>query len=283
MSGYIYITTNNINGKRYIGKAWNNKNKNYIGSGILLVKAVKKYGRENFKKEILEDNIYCKKELIKKEIYYIEKYNAYNSDLFYNLTIGGDGGETVKDKSIYKTKQFREKCSISAIKRSKNPEYLKKLSSTLKGRKISEKTKIKLKDFHKNQHNDNLKIKVKQLNDNKEIVNIFNSMIEATRYFNKSSGNSSEITKACRTGRKAWGFYWEYVNKENNINFIKKNKSIYKGVYWNTYNQKWFAIITVDKKSRYLGGFLIEENAALKYNEYIISNNIDRKINIISK
>jgi hypothetical protein len=47
--GYIYITTNKLNGKRYIGqhqsKDWDYK---YFGSGIYLKRAIKKYGLENF-------------------------------------------------------------------------------------------------------------------------------------------------------------------------------------------------------------------------------------------
>jgi hypothetical protein len=53
--GYIYITTNLINNKKYIGQ---HKSKsfdlNYLGSGKLIVEAIKKYGKDNFKTEVIE-------------------------------------------------------------------------------------------------------------------------------------------------------------------------------------------------------------------------------------
>lgn len=51
MYGFIYITTNHINVKRYIGQRKYDKNekwKTYLGSGIILTRAIEKYGKENF-------------------------------------------------------------------------------------------------------------------------------------------------------------------------------------------------------------------------------------------
>jgi len=89
----IYETINKINGKRYIGKDKNN-DPNYIGSGRVLQKAIKKYGKENFIKNILE---YCstEKELNEREVYWIEITNAQKSSVYYNIAPGGNGGDNI--------------------------------------------------------------------------------------------------------------------------------------------------------------------------------------------
>ena len=107
MYGFIYITTNHINGKKYIGqKRYDNENrwKSYLGSGIHLKRAIDKYGSENFSKYIIE-NCDTKEYLDEREKYWIEYYNAVESDEFYNIASGGDGGDT---KAGYSEEQFRQ-------------------------------------------------------------------------------------------------------------------------------------------------------------------------------
>lgn len=84
---YSYKITNNINNKQYIGvHRTNNLDDGYMGSGVLLKKAQRKYGIENFSKEIL------KYYLSETEMYNDEKNLIENFKPEYNLHEGGSGG-----------------------------------------------------------------------------------------------------------------------------------------------------------------------------------------------
>ena len=87
----IYKTTNKINGKMYIGcHKTQTPNDDYIGSGTILKRAVKKYGIENFQKEILF--IFdTAEEMFAKEAEIVDKL-FLESEKTYNITYGGNGG-----------------------------------------------------------------------------------------------------------------------------------------------------------------------------------------------
>lgn len=90
--GFIYLTTNLVNEKKYIGqrKITNHygDDDNYLGSGVLITKAIAKYGRENFHRDILE-YVFTMEEMDDREKYYIYLYNAVEDDNFYNISSGG--------------------------------------------------------------------------------------------------------------------------------------------------------------------------------------------------
>ena len=97
----IYKTTNTINGKIYIGQDKNN-NSSYYGSGKILQKAIKKYGKEKFVKEILE---HCTDEshMNEREIYWIEYYNSRDGIIGYNISEGGKEGDRKIGQDIAKS------------------------------------------------------------------------------------------------------------------------------------------------------------------------------------
>ncbi len=84
----IYRITNLINGKFYIGKhQTKDLNDGYMGSGRLLKQAVKKYGLDNFHKEILHVV------QTEKEMDILEKILVVpDQEINYNLCEGGKGG-----------------------------------------------------------------------------------------------------------------------------------------------------------------------------------------------
>jgi len=94
MYGYIYETTNKVNGKKYLGLHKHDigeVDENYLGSGVLLAKAIKKYGWDNFDCRIVS---VCetKEDLSNKEVYWIDVTNAVEDKNYYNLNKGGYGG-----------------------------------------------------------------------------------------------------------------------------------------------------------------------------------------------
>ena len=109
MYGFVYETTNNINGMKYIGqKIYDKKGnwKTYLGSGIHLKRAVDKYGKENFSRKILEECI-SKEILDEKEIYWIKSFDAVNSNNYYNIASGGDGGNTIQGFSTERLDELK--------------------------------------------------------------------------------------------------------------------------------------------------------------------------------
>lgn len=126
----IYKTTNLITGKYYIGAhETDNLNDNYLGSGSVLKKALKKYGRENFKREIL-------KECNSREEMYSEEQSIikihYKEDNCYNVKHGGVGGWDyvnsngllVGENNPMKRADIKTKCGLSISKtKTKSKKY----------------------------------------------------------------------------------------------------------------------------------------------------------------
>lgn len=129
--GYVYITTNNINGKKYIGKRSSPEfDNNYFGSGKLIKRAIKKYGKENFSCNVLR---WCQTEdeLNQYEKFYIAKFDAQKSNMFYNISSGGDWGDVTKGMSKEEYEEWKRK--ISPIGRHHSEETKAKMSAARKG------------------------------------------------------------------------------------------------------------------------------------------------------
>lgn len=88
---YIYRITNLINGKTYIGQhMYKSVNDDYFGSGKHLIRSIKRYGRENFRKDILVSRIPDRKHADIAEQNYIKKERSQGKGE-YNILDGGEG------------------------------------------------------------------------------------------------------------------------------------------------------------------------------------------------
>ena len=138
----IYKTTNLINGKIYVGKDYHN-NPEYLGSGVIIKRAVKKYGKTNFKKEIIET---CTEENIdEKEKYWIKSLNATDREVGYNRSPGGIVTVYGKDHPMYGAHlaEIARKRLSAALSGKNHPNY---------GKHLSEKTRMLISKANTGKH-----------------------------------------------------------------------------------------------------------------------------------
>ena len=134
----IYRYTNRINGKSYIGKSTNieqrknghlRKTKN--GDTAYFHNALRKYGEQNFDFEILE--LCQESELDERERYYIEHFNTTMPN-WYNMTVGGDGGNMFDVRTAEQQEETRRKMSESHKGLKHTAEEKEKISLAKKGK-----------------------------------------------------------------------------------------------------------------------------------------------------
>jgi group I intron endonuclease len=130
MKYIIYKTTNKLDGKYYIGcHSTNNINDGYLGSGKHLTRAIKKYGRENFKFEILHivtsqiEMFNLERQLVNEEL--------VKDPMTYNLKIGGSGGNpgiVGAFKGKKHSEETKEKIRFAALHQITTDQKRQKLS-----------------------------------------------------------------------------------------------------------------------------------------------------------
>ena len=220
----IYKTTNAINGKIYVGQD-KNDNPNYYGSGKLLQKAIKKYGKENFKKEILE---ICENEshLNDREVFWIKKLKSTDKHIGYNISDGSKEGDRKIGHEIVKNGIYnhwvKKYGKVEADKRRENK--IKKLKSI--GKEGSDLTKkgryiIWLKKYGKveaDKRHEEWRLKISQFQQYK----LENGW--------KHSDDAREKISKARLGKKTSEETKEKLRKPKPEGFSEKISQIKKGI-----------------------------------------------------
>jgi len=217
----VYIHTNKINGKKYIGQTGQDPERRWRnGKGYTKKKhehffyAIKKYGWDNFSHEIIEGNLSSSK-ADNLEIYLINKYKTTERELGYNYSLGGKAS---KQKFTDKTKKI---ISEKAKERYHSRPDLQEIAK----RPMSEESRKKLSDSRKKL---NLK---KRIIKRCEICGTEFEVVPSKLLVScpKESCKKEVILRAAKTARNQNEFRKEIRNnkiKEKILNWSKENRDL---------------------------------------------------------
>lgn len=187
MYHFVYKITNILNKKFYIGKhSTENLDDGYMGSGVVIRNAIKKYGKENFTKEIIK--------------FFDSDQTAYEFE--YEITEGIE-----KDKNSYNQRR-------GGVGIQKGTVMSEETKEKMRNKVITQKTKDKISDGHK-------KI-IYQYSLKGEFLNKYNSANDAAEFVGKK--DATHITRTARGIQyTAFKFIWSYVNDDITIKNVIKN------------------------------------------------------------
>jgi len=220
----IYVFTNLSNGMKYVGQSINPKErykqhlKDSKKDNLLFHNAIKKYGIEGFKFEVIEENILLS-DIDNREKFWIKEFNSKKPN-GYNLTDGGEAtfGYHHNAESKLKMSNARK----GKFTHYQTEETRKKISEGNKGRIQTDKAKLsflakmtgrKLSDEHKRKISDALKGRVFSEEHNKKI--------SITRE-NMSQEQKNKMYRQSVETKKKNGFI--YGQHFMNLSDIKKNE-----------------------------------------------------------
>lgn len=198
------------NGKVYIGITKKKPKDRWAnGAGYatqFFGKAIRKYGWENIKHEIIADGL-TEEEARKKEVEQIALCDSNNPEHGYNCTEGGEG--------IYGyrfAEEERKRMSERAFSLWRNPEkreillkHLADISAKNKGRKIPREIVEKRAQ--------SLSMQVDQYDKSGLFIQTHKSLMDAARYLGKDC--NSAIVACCKGKKKSYcGYIWKYHGEE---------------------------------------------------------------------
>lgn len=281
MIGYIYIITNTITGKQYVGQTIQTIETRFQGhissakcntDKTYLHNSMNKYGHENFKvKEITHIDCISKDILSQKlnelEIYYIKKYNTLVPG-GYNLTKGGtEGAELYKrkiDEYDLNGNFIQTHNSIIEASEYAGSNYNTAIFKCCAGKCTYAFQKIWR--YHGDPLNKykvpeitiaqriNKKAIVSQYSKDGKLIATYNSIVDTTSFFEKEI-NLSHISECCK-GKlyTAYGYVWRYgddsfdkYNSNHDKRFSGCQKFDLQGNLLGTYSSIKEACISIDK------------------------------------
>ena len=230
--GNIYIVTCLINNKIYIGQTRNELYDRWAGHKhdaqrreyhTAFSKAIKKYGSDNFKMELLEkievdteDELNNK--LNEREIYYISKYHSLTHENGYNITKGGDNiGKAQKVTTYCFTpdgefvKEFESRADAGRFIGVKGEDVAGAIirKGLCRGYYFTSSPTFDYNHIHPMSER-----KIKSYDYNGKLIKLYNNSYEAS---NDIGGSAENIYNCCNGQHtSAYGFIWRFQEDEFN-------------------------------------------------------------------
>lgn len=158
----IYLITNLTNQKQYTGFTSKNPSERWIEHVTVsknpnrhdysyIHRAIRKYGLDNFKFEVIYQSKDKNHTLSVMESYFINEYNTIRPN-GYNLTSGGEGLNDYEFTDTHKSRisaalTGKEKPYMQIVNR--DPEKIRKTAEKHRGMKRTDETKAKISAIHK--------------------------------------------------------------------------------------------------------------------------------------
>lgn len=197
----VYVHTNKLNGKRYVGVTskpnpehrWR-EGRGYTENSHFKC-AIDKYGWDNFSHEILYEGL-TEKDAKSMERKLIKDWQTQNREFGYNMTSGGDG-----TPDYHPSEETRQKLSNAKRRENLSPETLERRSKGLKGRKFT--------DEHKRKIGDGNSKPINMYTRSGEFLRMFSSAREAEIELGIAH---SHISQCCHNQRNTSGGYrWSFA------------------------------------------------------------------------
>lgn len=212
----VYKITNKTNGKIYVGitsqgisTRWHKHCSDAVtDSPFPIHNAIRKYGKDNFQIELIEDLSDKDYDYLKeREVYWIKEFNSYDREKGYNLTLGGDG-----TFGRFRSEETKDKIRQKALGRIVSKEARAKMSESHKNRKYSNK-ELKIRS----ENGIRTRKKIVQFDLNNSFIREFNSISDAATATETDRRNIGNYLND-KTGKRfsCAGYIWKY--KEEDLN-----------------------------------------------------------------